>query len=114
MTSAGTGLPRAAGFARGAPSISASPSLSATRPAALGWLVTRNWRRVSSSASRIWRAFTLQAMATTMAASPTVPSPSQAATAGWLAPSARAITTMQLLKHIIEQLGTLFEPFEPS
>ena len=52
----------------------------------LGWLVTRNCRRASSSASRIWRAFTLQAMATTTAATAAVPSASQAATAGWLAP----------------------------
>ena len=111
MTSGGTGLPRPAGFARGAPSISAaSPPESASLAAGLVSLVTRNCRRASNSASRIWRTFTLQAMATTTAASPTVPIASQAATAGWLAPAARAvIAAMQLLKHIIELLGIPFE-----
>ena len=62
--------------------------LTATASLAAGLvsLVIGNWRLASNSASRIWRTFTLQAMATTTAASPAAPSPSQAATAGWLAP----------------------------
>jgi len=44
--------------------------------------VTMNWRRASCSATRIWRACTLQAIATTTPASPAAPSPSTPATAG--------------------------------
>ena len=55
-----------------------------------GSLVKMNWRRASSSASRIWRACTLQAMATTAPASPAAPSPSKAARTGWLAPAVAA------------------------
>ena len=53
-------------------------------------LVRMNWRRTSNSASRIWRACTLQAMATTAPASPAAPSPSKAAMTGWLAPAVAA------------------------
>ena len=57
---------------------------------AAGCLVRMNWRRTSSSASRIWRACTLQAMATTAPASAEAPSPNKAATTGWLVPAAAA------------------------
>src|SRR6476659_7179460 len=89
MTSGGT---LAAGFPRAAPSFAAAtpPSTSGVLSLAVTFpLLTGNWRRASSSASRIWRAFTLQAMATTTAATAAAPSPNQAATAGWLAPWAR-------------------------
>ena len=81
MTSGGT---LAAGLARAASSFAAAAPLD-LRPLSLAVtfpLLTGNWRRASSSASRIWRAFTLQAMATTTAATAAVPSPNQAATAG--------------------------------
>src|SRR5690242_14640199 len=89
MTSGGT---LAAGLARAAPSFApaAPPSTSGVLSLVVTFpLLTGNWRRASSSASRIWRAFTLQAMATTTAATAAAPSPNQAATAGWLAPWAR-------------------------
>jgi len=63
------------------PSISGAPSLAGRFPLVIG-----TWRRTISSASRIWRAFTLQAMTTITAATAAAPSPNQAATAGWLAP----------------------------
>src|SRR6202012_1797601 len=82
----------AAGLARAAPSFGAAapPSTSGALSLAVTFpLLTGNWRRASSPASRIWRVFTLQAMATTTAATAAAPSPNQAATAGWLAPWAR-------------------------
>src|SRR6478752_2464410 len=92
MTSGGTLLarPPAAGLVRDASSVAAAPSISGAPSLAGPFpLVSGNWRRASSSASRIWRAFTLQAMATTTTATAAAPSPNQAATAGWLAPWAR-------------------------
>src|SRR4051794_30210245 len=86
MTSGGT---LAAGFARVVPSFAAAapPSTSGVLSLAVTFpLLTGNWRRASSSASRIWRAFSLQAMATTTAATAAAPSPNQTATAGGLAP----------------------------
>src|SRR4029077_18433242 len=102
----------AAGLARDTSSFAAAPSISGTASLAGRFpLVSGNWRRASSSASRIWRTFTLQAMATTTAATAAVPIPSQAATAGGRGPWGGAMT-MPPLKHMIEYPGNPFESFE--